>query len=164
MKDRDRTIRPVTVTLAVVLFAFLAWIALTVYGPISLPFQAVHATMTITSQIDERRLYVAGTTNLPDGSLIDWQLWRYPIDGQTDPPTGQVAVALGTFVFNADVTGWTGLGEVDASFSCDRGTAQAKQVIDRVGEHCEHLRGEQVDADSVGAGRRLFTQVEFVVP
>jgi hypothetical protein len=164
MRDQARTIRPVMVTVAVVLAAFLAWIALTVYGPISLPFQSVHATMTMTSRVDDHGLHVKGKTNLPDGSLIDWQPWRYPVAGQTDPPTGQVAVASGAFMFDADVTGWTGLGQVNASFSCDRGTAQAKQVVDRVGEHCEHLSGEQVDADSVGAGRQLFTQVEFVVP
>ena len=103
-------------------------------------------------------------TDLPDGSYIDWYLWRESIDNN-DWPSGHTAVQFGVFSFDADLTGWpSGAATAEVSFSCDWGTAQPKQVTDVVGEHCEHLGGEQVYVDSPGDPKQLFVPVAFTVP
>ena len=108
---------------------------------------------------------MTGTTNLPEGSLLDWSLYQEWSLGTVDPPAGQVAVQGGAFAFDADLTTLTsGSAEADVTFSCNYGTVQPDHVTDVVGGQCEHLGGEQVYVDSPGDSKQLFVPVMFAVP
>lgn len=164
MQSQARAVRLVTVGLLVVLAAMFAYMAWVVVSPIDLPFQRVDKSMRMTSKLDGQTLRVTGTTNLPDGAFIDWYLSRESIDNN-EWPSGHVAVQSGAFSFEADLAGWpSGAATAEVSFSCDWGTVQPKPVTDVVGEHCEHLGGEQVYVDSPGDPKQLFVPVEFAVP
>ena len=157
-------IRLVTIGLVVLMASTFAYFAWTLISPIDLPLQWVEKSMQMTSRVDGRILRVTGTTDLPDGSFIDWYLWREPI-GNNDWPSGTATVRSGAFSFDANLDGWpSGGATAEVSFSCDWGTAQTKQVTDIVGEHCEHLGGDQVYVDSPGDPKQLFVPVEFTVP
>jgi hypothetical protein len=164
MQRQARGVRALTVGLLVVvalMFASAAWVLV---SPIDLPFQRVDWSMHVTSLVDGRTLHVTGTTNLPDGAFIDWDLWRESID-VNDWPSGHVAVQSGVFGFDADLAGWpSGAGTAEVSFSCDWGTVQQKAVTDVAGDHCEHLGGEQVYVDSPGDPKQLVSQARFTVP
>jgi hypothetical protein len=164
MQNQARAMRLVTIGLVVIvvlLFAYVAWLLV---SPIDLPVQRVDRSIQMTAQVDGRILRVSGTTNLPDGARIDWYLWRESID-TNDWPSGSVAVESGAFSFEAVLDGWpTGTGTAEVSFSCDWGSPQPRHVTDLVGEHCEHLGGQQVYVDSPGDPKQLFVPVEFTVP
>ena len=164
MLNQARAVRLVTIGLVVLvasMFGYMAWVLV---SPIDLPFQRVDRSMQVTSQVDGQTLRVTGTTDLPDGSLIDWYVWRESTDNN-EWPSGHVAVQSGAFSFDADLAGWpSGAATAEVSFSCDWGTVQPKQVTDLVGEHCERLGGEQIYVDSPGDPKQLFVPVEFTVP
>jgi hypothetical protein len=154
----------VTIGLAVLVAATFAYVAWIFVSPIDLPFQRVDRSMQMTSRVDRQTLRVRGTTDLPDGSFIDWYLSRGLID-DSELPSGHATVQSGAFGFHADLAGWpSGGATAEVSFSCDWGTVQPKQVTDLVGQHCEHLGGQQVYVDSPGDPKQLFVPVEFTVP
>ena len=164
MQNQARTVRLVTIGLVVLVAATFAYVAWVFVSPIDLPFQRVNRSMQMTSRVDGQTLRVSGTTDLPDGSFIDWYLSRGLVD-YSELPSGRVAVQSGAFSFGADLAGWpSGAATAEISFSCDWGTAQPKQVADLVGEHCEHLWGDQVYVDSPGDPKQLFVPAEFTVP
>lgn len=164
MRTPARNVRLVKIGLGVVLVAFVAWVVLVIYGPITLPFQAVDASITLTPRVNNHHLQVTGTTDLPDGSPIDWHVQRHQAEFLPEAPGGRVTVASGAFAFDADLSGWTGTARVEATFSCDLGTVQPKATTDRVGEHCEHLVGLQVNADSLGDAKRISSAIDFDLP
>lgn len=162
---RTLTRNPVELALIVVVFGSIAWVMLLIVGPISLPFQGRVETIDVIGRVDGHRLHVTGTTTLPDGALIDWSVWRDTQVDLSDLPVGQAAAASGAFAFDADLTGLVaGPATLYFSFGCDWGTVQPKQVRDVVGDHCEHLRGEQVYVDSPGDTKQLTVDLPFVVP
>jgi hypothetical protein len=165
MPLNDRSVRPATIALCLVLLLSLGIIGWVVAGPISLPFQGMSGTLQASSAIDGHDLHVRGTTNLPDGSIIDWYLYRAVLPDSIEPPAGQATVSSGAFAFNADLTDWpSGPAEAWLSFSCDWGTVQPKAATDVAGEHCEHLRGERVYVDSPGDSKQLAARVSISVP
>jgi hypothetical protein len=164
MLRQARAVRLVTLGLVVLVVMLLAYMAWVLVSPLDLPFQRVNKSMQMTAQVDGQTLHVRGTTNLPDGSIIDWYLWHDSI--QTNEwPAGSAPVESGTFSFEADLGSWpSGAGIAEVLFSCDWGSPQPSHVTDVVGEHCEHLEGEQVYVDSPGDPKQLFVPVEFIVP
>ncbi len=165
MSNDARFFRLVAIGLVVFVFSVLGYVAWVLVSPIDLPFQRVDRSIQVSARVDGRTLFVIGTTDLPDGSVIDWDLWREPVD-DIEWPSGEAVVRSGAFSFNADLAGWRSANAVvEVSFSCDWGaTAQPKQVTDLVGEHCEHLGGEQVYVDSPGDPKQLFVSTGFFVP
>ena len=164
MQSQDRAVRLVIIGLVVLVAATLTYFAWTLLSPIDLPFQRVDKSMQMTSRVDGRTLRVTGTTDLPDGAFIDWYLWRDP-NGNGDWPSGHATVQSGAFSIDADLAGLpAGRATADVSFSCDWGSTQPKQVTDIVGEHCEHLAGEQVYVDSPGDPKQLAVPIGFTVP
>jgi len=162
---RTLTRNPVELALIIVVFGSIGWVMLLIVGPISLPFQGHVETIDVVGRVEGHRLHVAGTTTLPDGALIDWSVWRDPQVDLSDLPGGQATATAGSLSFDTDLTGWVpGPAELYISFGCDWGTVQPKPVTDLVGDHCEHLRGEQVYVDSPGDPKQLFVKVAFVVP
>jgi len=160
--DKAQTVE---VALLVVVVGSLAAVAYAVLGPIDLPFQHVNARIDATSQIDGHTVRVTGTTNLPDGSLLDWSLYQQSYNGADYPPSGQVAVQGGAFAFDADLTKLgSGSAEADVTFSCNYGTVQPDHVTDVVGDQCEHLGGDRVYVDSPGDSKQLYLPVTFAVP
>ena len=111
MQNQPRTVRPVTIGLLVLvatMFAYFAWVLV---SPIDLPFQRVDKSMQMTSRVDGLTLHVSGTTDLPDGSFIDWYLGRESIDN--NGPAGQATVQSGVFSFDADLM-WIRSPEVNS--------------------------------------------------
>ena len=164
MRNETRLFRLVAVGLVAFAASVLGYMVWVVVSPIDLPFQRVDRSMQLAARVDGQTLSVTGTTDLPDGAVIDWDLWREPVD-DIEWPSGEAVVRSGAFSFNADLAGWrSGNAVVEASFSCDWGaTAQPKQVTELVGEHCEHLGGEQVYVDSPGDPKQLFVSTGFFV-
>jgi hypothetical protein len=148
----------------VLVAAAVAYVAWTFVSPIDMPFQRADRSMHMTAQVNGRSLRVTGTTDLPDGALVDWYLSRGLVD-DNELPSGHIAVRSSSFSFGADLSGWpSGTATAEVSFSCDWGTVQPRQVTDLVGEHCEHLSGAQVYVDSPGDPKQLFVPVDFTVP
>jgi hypothetical protein len=164
MRNQARAIRLVTIGLVVLLATMFAYFAWVLVSPIDLPFQRVDRSMQITSRVEGQTLHVTGTTDLPDGAFIDWYLSRGFVD-YNELPSGHVAVRSGAFSFEANLAGWPpGAATAEVSFSCDWGSVQPKLVTDVLGEHCEHITGDQVYVDSPGDPKQLFVPVEFAVP
>jgi hypothetical protein len=165
MRDPTRNGDLVTVALVVVVVASVALVAWVFASPIDLPFQRINATIEASAKIDGHTVRVTGTTNLPDGSLLDWSLDQERYFSADYPPAGQVAVQGGAFAFDADLTKLeSGSAEADVTFSCNYGTVQPDHVTGVVGDQCEHLGGEQVYVDSPGDSKQLFVPVKFAVP
>jgi len=164
MQGHTRATRYLTIGLIVLVGAAVAYVAWTFVSPIDLPFQRAYRSMHMTATVDGQTLRVAGTTDLPDGAFIDWYLWRDSGD-DTEWPAGNAQVRSGTFAFEADLAGRPpGAATAEVSFSCDWGTVQSTQVTDLVGEHCEHLGGEQVYVDSPGDPKQLLVPIDVAVP
>jgi len=155
--------RLVAIALVAAVASMVAFVVWVLVSPIDLPFQHVDATIQMTPRVDGHTVHVTGTANLPDGSLIDWYLWRETL--RSKPPAGQVVVNHGAFAFDADVSGWAaGPAQAQVSFSCNYGTVQPKSVTEVVGGECEHLASEQVYVDSPGDSKQLFVWVRFTLP
>jgi hypothetical protein len=141
--------------------ASFVWV---VVAPIDLPWQHVDSTLTASATLEGRILTITGTTNLPDGAIVDYSFYREPYD-PTIPDGGTAAVMAGTFEFAADVSEWTpGAATAYLSFSCNYGAEQPVAITGRVGRDCEHLSGDAVYVDSPGDPKQLLIHVEFVVP
>lgn len=165
MLKNDRSIRRVTIALGVVVFLSLWIVGWAVVGPISLPFQSSSGTLDASAAIDGHELHVTGTTNLRDGSIVDWSVDRAKLPDDIERPAGQVAVASGSFASDSDLTNWPSVTAVAwISFSCDWDSVQPKVAYDVAGEHCEHLRGERVYVDPPGDSKQLVARVTFSVP
>jgi hypothetical protein len=163
MRAHARPGHLVHVALGVVVLAFFALLFLVFVWPIDLPFQRVTAAIAATAQTDGHTVRVTGTTNLPDGSLLDWSIYQESYFG--DPPAGQVPVQGGAFAFDAELTMLaSGSAEAEVMFSCNYGTVQPETVTDVVGGQCEHLGGDQLYVDSPGDSKQLYVPVTFAVP
>jgi hypothetical protein len=136
MRYEARTGDLLRVALVVAVLSAIALVAWVVVSPIDLPFQRVNATIDASSRIDGHTIRVTGTTNLPEGSLLDWSLDQDRSFRAGDPPAGQVAVEGGAFAFDADLTTLAS----------------------------GHLGGERVLVDSPGDSKQLFVPVRFSVP
>lgn len=143
---------------------FGAYVVSVFIQPIDLPWQQTHETLTAAARVNGHTVRVTGTTTLPDGSLIDYYFVPDPPD-QGAARGGQTTVVGGRFAFEADLTHATsGSTQAVVSFSCDWGSVQPKPATDVVGEHCEHLAGDQVYVDSPGDPKQLIVDVQFVAP
>jgi hypothetical protein len=163
MQNQSRATRFLTTGVLVLVISSVAYAAWAFVSPIDLPFQRVDRSIQLTAQMIGQTLRVTAATDLPDGAFVDWYLWRDSID-DSDWPSGNAQVRSGAFGFEADLAGWPpGAAKAEVSFSCDWGTVQPKHVTDLVGEHCEHLGGEQVYVDSPGDPKQLFGPVDFTI-
>ena len=141
---------------------FFAWVFV---APIDLPFQSAPATINVTSSVDGRTIHVIGTTDLPDGALVDYSFYSEDQNLINDlPDGGTVAVRDGAFAFTTTVPGRsTGLATAEVSFSVAWGTTQPKGVTDRFGSQGEHLAGPQVYVDSPGDPKQLVTTTSVML-
>jgi hypothetical protein len=124
--------------------------------------------LTITPYVSGRTMIIDGTTDLPDGAVISYDLlhelrYRQLYPGETDrppsfeagqPPTpqiisGSIKVAAGRFQGTVNVTDWpAGTVHVIARFDPD--PDQPAAVRARFGDNNEHLGGPNVTEDSDG--------------
>jgi hypothetical protein len=133
-------------------------------GPLDLPFQRVAISIDLDAGVDGDTVRIAGSTNLPDGALVDY--WFYQGFGLgEDGPAGTAQVQDGNFVIEHDMTGY-GRGEwkVEASFSTVWGSEQPSNVIALVGDEGEHLAGPQVYVDSPGDAKQIFVSTSVTLP
>ncbi len=147
-------IRPITVALGVLVVGLTGYVGLLFIGPIDLPSQRVTATMQLAASVDGDTVRVVGTTDLPDGALIDYWFWRD--DAINGGPIGVTEVRGGTFSFEHEVSGLRrGRWDIEASFSTMWGSEQSRHVTDLFGAEGEHLAGPQVYVDSLGDAKQL---------
>ena len=133
-------------------------------GPLDLPFQRVTISMDLDPSVEGDTVHIAGTTNLPDGALVDY--WFYQEFGQgEDGPAGTAEVKDGNFVIEHDMTGYErGAWKVEASFSTVWGSEQPSRVTALVGDEGEHLAGPQVSVDSPGDAKQIFVSTSVTLP
>jgi hypothetical protein len=150
--------KPLTIALALLAAAITGY-GLLAFGPLDFPWQRASATMHLEATVDGDTVRVNGATDLPDGALIDYWLWRD--DAINEGPTGATEVDNGEFLFEHDVSGLRrGVWEIQASFSTVWGSTQPKNVTDIFGSEGEHLAGPQVDVDSPGDAKQLLVSVD----
>jgi hypothetical protein len=156
-------IRPITSALVLLVLALTGYVGLALMGPIDLPWQRVTATLQLEPIVDGDTVRVRGTTDLPDGALIDYWFWRD--DAINEGPAGVAEVRDGKFSFEHDVSGLRrGMWEIQASFSTMWGSAQPQVVTDRFGADGEHLAGPQVYVDSPGDAKQLLVTTTVDLP
>jgi hypothetical protein len=108
--------------LLAILAAMPVYLALVVIGPIDLPWQRAPASMQLDATVDDNSVRVVGTTDLPDGALVDYYFWRS--DANNDGPAGSAEVRAGRFAFEHDTSGMRqGTWTIEASFSTVWGSA-----------------------------------------
>lgn len=127
------------------------------------------AKMELDSTVDGRTITVRGTTDLPDGAIVDVQLtqideWEHETadgvapDVETSPWVlyEEATVRDGRFNTTFQPDGWpAGRGGVAAYFSVD--TFQPSMVVDRFGSSGENLRGPDVsDQDGYGPTLEVY--------
>jgi hypothetical protein len=137
-----------TLVLAVACYAFAVTFRIT-----RIPFGLIETTMGITTSLDERALTVTGKTSLPDGALIDCEVWHESEDSGFGTGVYEVdqasVVSSGAFVCRADLTGWpAGIVRAHARFVPYED--QPIDVAQRYGEYGERLTGPGVFHDSDG--------------
>src|SRR5262245_61903372 len=124
-------------------------------GPLDLPFQRVAISIELDPTVNGDTVRIEGTTNLPDGALVDYWLYRGFGLGK-DGPTGAAEVRDGEFVIEHDMAGYEpGRWRMDASFSTVWGSSQPAAVTALVGSEGEHLAGPQVYVDSPGDEKQI---------
>jgi hypothetical protein len=150
---------PAIIGLALVAIVITGYGLLAFIGPVDFPWQGVSATMQLDAKVDGDTVRVNGTTDLPDGALIDYWFWRD--DAINEGPAGAAEVGDGRFSFARDVSGLKrGQWEIQASFSTAWGSTQPKTVTDLFGSEGEHLAGPQVYVDSPGDPKQLLVSVQ----
>lgn len=141
----------------------VAYAGLVFISPIDLPWQRVTVTMQIEPVLDGTTVRVVGTTNLPDGALIDYGYWRD--DAINEGPTGTAEVTDGRFSFENEVSGLRrGRWSIEMSFSTVWGSQQPKHVTDVFGSEGEHLAGPQVYVDSPGDPKQVLVSKDIDLP
>ena len=107
---------------------------------------------------------MTGSTDLPDGSVLNYYFDRAPFDPAM-PDGADLVVTRGAFQFTADLRSWRpGAADVYVEFGCWGEGSQPADVMKLVGSACEHLVGDQVYVDSPGDPKTLSTKVGFTVP
>lgn len=143
-------------------------VALLFVLPLDLPFTQVPATITPKVAVDGHVVRVTGTTNLPDGALINYFFLPEVGQGQvTDEHGGTTEVHGNKYEVTADLSDWpSGKVTVYNEFSVAYygGNEQPQNVIDVFGSQGEHMSGPQVYVDSPGDPKRLFVSVPFQLP
>lgn len=135
------------------------YLLLALVGPLDFPWRRVNATLQLEAAVEGDMVRVNGTTDLPDGALIDYWFWRD--DAINEGPTGVADVLDGRFSFEHDVSGLKrGQWEIQASFSTVWGSKQPKTVTDTFGSEGEHLAGPQVYVDSPGDAKQLLVSIQ----
>lgn len=156
-------VRPLTIVLTVVVVAMVGYLTLALIGPIDLPWQRVTATMQLEPTVDGTRVRVLGTTDLPDGAVIDY--WFERDDVINEGPVGAVEVRDGRFAFEHDMTDQRrGRWDIQASFSTVWGSQQPRHINDLFGAQGEHLAGPQVYVDSPGDEKQLLVTTSVILP
>ena len=101
--------------------------------------------LLIESHLVNGELVVQGTTDLPDGALLQYNVWHARDDIEGD--YGELSVSDGRFDFKTDVSRWPA-GEVKVQVAFSAGPFQPEPVIAEFGVHGEKLGGPHVEDDS----------------
>jgi len=118
--------------------------------------------LTLDPRLQGNTLFIAGTTDLPEGALISYEVRHEGLSRRTDVALekmfaeGDAKVSKGTFTTRVDLTGWpTGRVEVWSAFQTILGgsSKQPPDVIARFGEQGELLQGSNVT--TTGAMKRI---------
>ena len=150
------------IALAIAAFLLLcAWVLWVVLVPVlGLPFFQVESHMTPVVRLDGRALLVKGTANLPDGAVLDYQVWDEGRAGHA--VNGVATVQDGEFNFWTDLSGWpAGEASVNIRFAVGWDTTQPQNVVDTYGGSGERMTGEQVWSDSGDKHLELTIPVEI---
>ncbi len=115
--------------------------------------------LDVTAKLGGDTVALSGSTDLPDGALLDYQLQheRWMNQPPTDKPQwmveGTMAVAAGRFTQGVDVAGWpAGSVEVWVGFQ-PFAPGQPAELAERFGANGERLSGGNVKR--AGSSRRV---------
>lgn len=109
--------------------------------------------LTLDTTVDGSRLTIEGNTDLPDGSVISYEIQHEQFATRTDLPSeklfadGEATVASGYYSSDIDLTGWpAGKVDVRVVFQTVLGTTkqQPPEIISRFGKLGERLEGPNV--------------------
>lgn len=135
-----------------------------------LPFNQSSASIELTGRLDERVVAVNGTTDLPDGSVVEVRFWHERNDEVSSGRTGpyqrlqRVEVGAGAFNLEQDLTEWPeGVVTVWAEFRVYR-AMQPTAVTDRFGERGERLGGSQAVMNDSDDSKYLLADVKVTLP
>jgi hypothetical protein len=108
------------------------------------------AQMSFETSMDGRYVRIDGTTDLPDGTMLDWDLARGGIDqraGASFLRVGETTTAGGRFTAMIPMPeGYTGLVNIGVAFFAH--DYQPPATVERFGPDGENLRGSGVYEDS----------------
>ena len=138
--------------------------AATGIAPSATPFQGQAVTLTLTLSRDRNVLNIQGTTNLPNRSVLLYQVSHVAPDPiSTD---GNLSVLDGRYATQVDISGWpSGAVEVWVGFQTLFGNSerQPEEIMQRYGERGEFLYGENV-TEASGLKRVEVRQTIEIMP
>jgi hypothetical protein len=131
---------------------------------VDLPLFQQQATMHPRAEVRGRTVNVAGTTDLPDGAIINYYFVHEQdaVNGNA-PPGGLATVRDGLFEFETHLPPAWPSGKVTlyCLFGISWEVEQPKAVVDRFGSRGERLAGPQVYVDSPGDDKQLLATAEL---
>jgi hypothetical protein len=131
-------------------------------GPIDLPWQQVPTTIELYPSVEGTTVRVLGATDLPDGAVVDWLLWRD--DADIPGLVGAAEVRNGEFSFARDLAGQPrGPWILEVRCSTVWGSEQPEHVLDVFGSEGEHFAGSQVFVDSPGDAKLVLVTTSVVL-
>lgn len=143
----ERALLAVMVLGTLAMLGFVGWVILAVVAPVlGLPFNQVEISLATQARVRDGELVVTGTTNLPDGVVLDW--WVSSSSGVEALPEGSVVVQDGAFAFSVPAGSWVATrAEVTTEFTVGA-DGQPAWVSDRFGSQGERMIGPDVYEDS----------------
>jgi len=102
--------------------------------------------LTLEAEVLGDTLLVHGTTNLPDGSLLSYEIHQVEDPQLRWHAEGHAQVAFGAFSERIDIGDWPG-GDVEVFLSFPSalgGVEQPEEAVERFGERGERLTGSNV--------------------
>jgi hypothetical protein len=131
--------------------ARLVWIACISGATVLACQEPATATLSVEPRLDGRELTIVVTSDLPDGTRIEWEAWNGAEADTTDlaalakahSTRGSAKLAAGRAEVSVDLTGWPA-GETFAWAAFYPTADQPPETLSRVGAEGERLHGPGV--------------------
>jgi hypothetical protein len=108
--------------------------------------QGSQPLLTLNAETTGETVRVSGTSDLPDGTILQYNVWQDDAD-DVHASFGEATVVSGRYEFKVSTSGWPVRAfRVRVAFSS--GDFQPRAVVDKFGPAGEHLAGPNVTDDS----------------
>jgi hypothetical protein len=102
-------------------------------------------TLTVNAKQQAQQVLVSGTTNLPDGALLEYRLSTAVGTTPAKDAPGTATVSGGAYSVSVDVSGWpNGSMDVWVAFKCDSTEGQPDAIVAQYGTLCSRVAGPNV--------------------